>query len=53
MEKLRKVRDLLAPLEAATQRLGGEKYVSASIALPELNHLLKLMCVDDDDPGYI
>lgn len=33
--------------------LGGEKYVSCSVVLPALCHLLRMMEVSDVDPAYI
>lgn len=53
LEKLRNLHQLLQPLEQATKRLGGETYVSISIALPELYYVKKKMAVTEDDPGYV
>lgn len=36
-----------------TELLGGEKYVSCSVVLPALCHLLRTMEVSDVDPAYI
>lgn len=36
-----------------TELLGGEQYVSCSVVLPALCHLLRTMAVSDVDPAYI
>lgn len=52
-DKLNTTSKLLEPLELATKQLGGEKYVSASSALPMFSHLLVAYKTNEDDPGYV
>ena len=41
-QKLKTLRNLLQPLEQASTELGGQSYVSSSILLPIMYHLVKL-----------
>lgn len=52
-DKLTNMVGLLRPCKDATELLGGEKYVSASIVVPQLAHLLHVYKHDDDDPAYV
>jgi hypothetical protein len=52
-EKLRVIAHLLEPCAESTVMLGGEVYVSASIVLPHIAHLLYLNKASDDDPAYV
>lgn len=51
--KLTTVVGLLKPCAEATDQIGGEKYVSSSIILPHLAHLLYLNRPSDDDAAYV
>ena len=52
-EKLRLLQTLRDPCRYATMLLGGETYVSCSVILPTICHLLRIMTVSEDDPGYV
>jgi len=52
-EKLKTMMGLLKPCKDATDILGGDKYVSASIVLPHIASLLYSNKHDDDDPTYV
>lgn len=51
--KLALLVDALKPCKDATQMLGGERYVSSSILLPQFATLLHLNKGSEDDPQYI
>ena len=51
--KLKNMTDLLKPLKAATNELGGDKYVTASVVLPMLSNLIHMYMADEDDPLYV
>lgn len=51
--KLETMVKLLKPCKESTDVLGGEKYVSSSIVLPHIAHLLHLNQPDDDEPAYV
>ncbi|KAI7800451.1 uncharacterized protein LOC130564312 [Triplophysa rosa] len=52
-DRLAKLEAVLKPCKYITELLGGEKYVSCSVVLPALCHLLRTMEVSDVDPAYI
>ncbi|XP_053510051.1 zinc finger BED domain-containing protein 4-like [Ictalurus furcatus] len=52
-DRLAKLETVLEPCRYITELLGGEKYVSCSVVLPALHHLLRPMEVSDVDPAYI
>lgn len=52
-DKLRVIQALLEPSRYATELLGGEKYVSCSVVLPMICHLLLEMKTLEDDPPYV
>ena len=52
-EKLKILCALLKPCKEASDQLGGERYVSASVVLPHIAHLLHTMRASDDDPAYV
>ncbi|XP_030247727.1 zinc finger BED domain-containing protein 1-like [Sparus aurata] len=53
LDKLQKLEDLLEPCRYVTELLGGEQYVSCSVVLPALCHLVRVMEPSDDDPIYV
>ncbi|CAL8311038.1 unnamed protein product [Merluccius merluccius] len=53
MDKLQKLESLLEPCRYVTKLLGGEKYVSCSMVLPAICHILRVMESSDDDPAYM
>uniref|UniRef100_A0AAV2K542 HAT C-terminal dimerisation domain-containing protein n=1 Tax=Knipowitschia caucasica TaxID=637954 RepID=A0AAV2K542_KNICA len=52
-DKIQRLGVLLEPCRYVTELLGGEAYVSCSMVLPALCHLLKNMEVSEEDPAYI
>ncbi|KAL2099535.1 hypothetical protein ACEWY4_003929 [Coilia grayii] len=53
MDKLHRLEMLLEPCRYVTELLGGEKYVSCSVALPALCHVSRVMESSDEDPAYV
>ncbi|KAL2078815.1 hypothetical protein ACEWY4_026500 [Coilia grayii] len=53
LEKIEKREALLEPCRYVTELVGGEQYISCSVVLPALCHLLRVMEGCDDDPGYV
>lgn len=52
--KMKTMCSLLKPCKDVTTALGGEQYVSSSITLPLLAHLVHLnKDIDEDAPGYV
>ncbi|XP_048844730.1 E3 SUMO-protein ligase ZBED1-like [Brienomyrus brachyistius] len=51
--KIEMLKKLLEPCKYVAELLGGEGYVSCSVVLPALCHLLHVMKVSDDDPNYV
>ncbi|XP_023696650.1 E3 SUMO-protein ligase ZBED1-like [Paramormyrops kingsleyae] len=52
-DKIEVLKKLLEPCKYVADLLGGEWYVSCSVVLPALCHLLHVMKVSDDDPYYV
>ncbi|XP_053289765.1 E3 SUMO-protein ligase ZBED1-like [Pleuronectes platessa] len=52
-DRLANLETLLEPCRYVTELLGGDKYVSCSVVLPALCHLLRTMEISDVDPAYI
>ncbi|CAN9510644.1 unnamed protein product [Ophioblennius macclurei] len=53
MDKLQRLETLLEPCRYLTELLGGEKYVSCSVAHSAFCHLFQVMESSDDDAAYV
>ncbi|KAI9516415.1 hypothetical protein NQZ68_015916 [Dissostichus eleginoides] len=53
LDKLQKLETVLEPCRYISDLHGGEKFVSCSVVLPALCHLLRVMESSEDDPAYM
>ncbi|MEQ2304942.1 hypothetical protein AMECASPLE_032405 [Ameca splendens] len=53
LDKLKKLETVLEHCRYITELLGGKKFVSCSVVLPALCHLLQVMKVYEDDLAYM